>query len=74
MLEVPDVDFIRPFVGVVFVLFSFIADWNWVVVSVILVVCSLCFFIYMCLFVMVNCLLNVFSICVGEVNGFFFEC
>ena len=75
MLEVPDVDFIR--CGV-FILFYFIATWTCVVVSVILVVCNLCVFLYMCLFVLcvlcltvlVNCLLNSFAICVGEVNVF----
>ena len=44
-------------------------------VSVILVVCSLSVFLYMCLFVLcvlyltvlVNCLLSAFAICVGEV-------
>ena len=34
--------------------------------SVIIVACSL--FIYMCLFVLVNGLLNAFAICVGEVT------
>ena len=50
-------------------------------VSVILVVCSLCVFLYMCLFVicvicltvLVNCLLNAFAICMGEVNVFSFK-
>ena len=63
MLEVPDVDFIRP---------------RGVVVSVMLVVCSLSVFLSMCLFVLcvlcltvlVNCLLNAFAICVGEVSVF----
>ena len=36
-------------------------------VSVILVFCSLC---VLCLTVLVNCLLNAFAICVGEVNVF----
>ena len=49
--------------------------WTCVVVSVMLVVCSLSIFLSMCLFVLclavlVNCLLNVFTICVGEVNVF----
>ena len=35
-------------------------------VSVIIVACSL--FLSMCLFVLVNCLLNAFAICVGEVT------
>ena len=76
MLEVPDVDFIRTSGVVVFALF--IADWTCVVVSVMLVVCSLSVFLSMCLFVLwvlclnvlVNCLLNAFAICVGEVNVF----
>ena len=46
--------------------------------SVLWVVCSLSVFLYMCLFalcvlcitVLVNCLLNAFAICVGEVNVF----
>ena len=49
-----------------------------VVVSVMLVVCSLSVLLYMCQFVLcvlcltvlVNCLLNAFTICVGEVNVF----
>ena len=56
----------------------FIADWTCVVVSVMLVVCSLSVFLSLCLFVLcvlclnvwVNCLLNAFAICVGEVNVF----
>ena len=62
-----------------------IATWTCVVVSVILVVCSLCVFLSRCLFlcvlcltvlvnclltVLVNCLLTAFAICVGEVNVF----
>ena len=47
-------------------------------VSVMLVVCSLSAFLSMCLFVLcvlsltvlVNCLLNAFAICVGEVSVF----
>ena len=35
-------------------------------VSVIMVSCSL--FLSICLFVLVNCLLNAFAICVDEVN------
>ena len=43
-----------------------------------MVVCSLCVFLYMCLFVLcvlcltvfVNCLLNALAICVGEVIVF----
>ena len=48
MLEVPDVDFIRP-CGL---LFYFIATWTCVVVSAMLVVCSLSVFLSMCLFVL----------------------
>ena len=56
----------------------FIAAWTCVVVSVRFVVCSLSVFLFMCLFVLcvlcltvvVNCLLNAFAICVGEVNIF----
>ena len=47
----------------------FIASCTCVVVSV-LVICLLCVFLSMCLLcltVLVNCLLNAFSICVGEV-------
>ena len=54
-------------------LLCFIATWNCVVVSVMLVVCSLSVFLSMCLFVLcltvlANGLLNVFAICVGEVS------
>ena len=59
-------------------LLCFIATWTCVVVSVMLVVCSLSVFLSMCLFVscvlcltvFVNCLLNAFAICVGEVSVF----
>ena len=59
-------------------LLCFIATWTCVVVSVMLVVCSLSVFLGMCLFVLcvlcltvlVNCLLNAFAICVGEVRVF----
>ena len=59
-------------------LLCFIAAWTCVVVSVMLVVCSLSIFLSMCLFVLcvlcltvlVNCLLNAFAICVGDVNVF----
>ena len=76
MLEVPDVHFIRH-CGVAVLLF-FIVAWTCVVVSVMLVVCSLSVFLSMCLFVLcvlcltglVNCLLNAFAICVGEMNVF----
>ena len=61
-----------------FFLLCFIAAWTCMVVSVILVVCSLSVFLSMCLFVLcvlcltvlVNCLLNAFAICVGEVTVF----
>ena len=61
-----------------FFLLCFIAAWPCVVVSVMLVVCSLSVFLSMCLVVLsvlcltvlVNCLLNVFAICVVEVNVF----
>ena len=59
-------------------LLCFIAAWTSVLVSIRLVVCSLSVFLSMCLFVLcvlclivlMNCLLNVFAICVGEVNVF----
>ena len=59
-------------------LLCFIAARTCVGVSVMLVVCSLSAFLYMCLFVfcvlcltvLVNCLLNAFAICVDEVNVF----
>ena len=59
-------------------LLCFIAARTCVVVSVMLVVCSLSVFLSMCLFVLcvlcltvlVNCLLNAFAICVGEVTVF----
>ena len=56
-------------------LLCFIAAWKCVVVSVMLVVCSLNVFPSMCLFVLcltvlVNCSLNAFAICVGEVTVF----
>ena len=73
MPEVLDVDFIRPCGVVVFALFY--CRLTCVVVSVMLVVCSLSVFLSMCLVVLcltvlVNCLLNAFAICVGEVNVF----
>ena len=57
------------------VLLCFIAAWTCVVMSVMLVVCSLSVFLSMCLFVLcltvlVNCLLNAFAICVGEMTVF----
>ena len=59
-------------------LLCFIAAWTCVGVSVMLVVCSFSVFLSMCLLVLcllcltilVNCLLNAFSICVGEVTVF----
>ena len=59
-------------------LLCFIAAWTCVVVSVMLVVCSLSVFLSMCLLVLcvlcltvlVNCLLNAFAICVGDVSVF----
>ena len=59
-------------------LLCLIVTWTCVVVSVMLVVCSLSVFLSMCLFffcvlcltVLVNCLLNTFAICVGDVSVF----
>ena len=56
-------------------LLCFISTWTCVVVSVMLVVCSLSVFLSMCLLVLcltvlVNCLLIAFAICVGEVTVF----
>ena len=74
MLEVPDVDIVRP-CGVV-VLLCFIATWTCDVVSVMFVVCSLSVFLSMCLFVLCVLCLTVFlkcslnAICVGEVSIF----
>ena len=59
-------------------LLCFIVTWTCAVVSVMLVVCSLeCDPVYasvvlcvLCLTVLVNCLLNAFTICVGEVSVF----
>ena len=59
-------------------LLCFIATLTCAMVSVMLVVCSLNVFVSMCLFVvrvlclneLVNCLLNAFAICVGEVSVF----
>ena len=64
MLEVPDIDFIGP-CGVVFALF--IAAWTCVVVSVILVVCSVSIFLSMCMFVL--CVL-----CLPVMGELFVEC
>ena len=62
-------------------LLCFIASWTCVVVSVMLVFCSLSVFLSMCLFVLcvfcltvlVNCLLNAFAICMGEVSVFYLK-
>ena len=78
MLEVPDVDFTGP---VELFLLCFIATLTCVVVSIMLVVCSLSVFLSICLFVlcvlcltvMVNCLLNAFAICMGEVSVFYLK-
>ena len=55
-------------------LLCFIAAWTCVVVSVMLVVCSLSVFLSMCLFVLcviwLTVFVNAFAICVGEVNVF----
>ena len=59
-------------------LLCFIAAWTYIVMSIMLVVCSLNVFLSICLFVLcvlcltmlMNCLLNAFAICVGEVNVF----
>ena len=73
MLEVPDVDFIRPCGVVVFVVFYCRLD----------LCCGECYFgclqfecfpinasvCFVC-FVFVNCLLNAFAICVGDVTVF----
>ena len=60
-----------------FFFLCFITAWTCVVVRVMLVVCSLSVFLYMCLAwcvlcltMLVNCLLNAFAICVGDVNVF----
>ena len=52
--------------------------WTCFVVSIILIVCSLCFYLYRCMFVLcvfcltvlLDYLLNAFAICVGEMNVF----
>ena len=52
-------------------LLCFVAAWTCVVVSGMLVVCSLSVFLSMCLFVLcLTVLLNAFAICVGEVTVF----
>ena len=76
VLCVSDVDFIGPCGVVVFAMFF--AAWTCVVVSVMLVVCSLSVLLSMCLLVLcvlcltvlVNRLLNEPAICVGDVIVF----
>ena len=67
MLEVPDVNFIRPCGVVVFALFYCHMD----------LCCGECYvgclqfvLCVLCLTVLVNCLLNAFAICVGEASVF----
>ena len=75
MLEVPDVDFIMPCGVVVFVLFYCHLDLccgecyvGWLQFECVPIYVSvLC---VLCLTVLVNCLLNAFAICVGEVRVF----
>ena len=76
------VKYMSPSGVVVFaLLYCCIASWTSVVVSVSVVVCSSCVFpLYvpavlcaLCLTVLVNCLLNVFAICVGEVIVFYLK-
>ena len=76
MLEVPDVDFIRTCGVVIFALFYCRLDlccgecyvgclqFECFPIYLCVVLCGLC------LTVLVNCLVNVFAICVGEVNVF----
>ena len=70
VLEVPDLDFIRP-CGVV-VLLCFISAWTCVMLVVFRLSVFLSMFVLcvLCLTVLVNYLLNAFAICVGEVNVF----
>ena len=75
VLEVPDIDFIRPCGVVVFALFYCSLDMCCVCYVGCLqlsVFISMCLFVLcvLCLTVLVNCLLNVFAICVGEVHVF----
>ena len=76
MLEVPDVDFIRPCGIVVFALFYCHLDLCcgecYVGCLQFGVFLSMCLFVLcvLCLTVLVNCLLNVFAICVGEGSVF----
>ena len=75
VLEVPDVDFIRPCGVVDFALLYCRLDLCCCECYVTLVVCRLSVFLSMCLFVLcvlcltvlVNCVLHAFAICVGEV-------
>ena len=62
----PDVDFIRP--CAVVALICFIKFWRCVVVSVIVVVCSIYLFLFMCpVVIFMNFLLKAFALYVGEV-------
>ena len=76
MLEVPDVDVIRPCGVVVFALFYCRLDLccGECYVGCLQFQCflSMCLFVLcdLCLTVLVNCLLNAFAICMGEVNVF----
>ena len=56
--------YVYTYVNITCVYLTFI--WTFVVVSVIIVACSL--LLYMGLFVLVNCMLNAFAICVDEVT------
>ena len=72
----PDVDFIRPCGVVVFALFychldlccgqCYVGCLQFECVPIYVSVCFVC----LCLTVLVNCLLNAFAICVGEVSVF----
>ena len=72
MLGVPDVDFIMPCGVVVFALFyghlCYVGCLQYECVPIYASVCFVCFIL--CLTLLVNCLLNVSAICVGEVSVF----
>ena len=74
MLDVPDVEFIRPCGVVVFALFYCCLDLCYIqcYVGCLQFECFPIYVsvLYICLTVLVNCLLNTFAICVGEVNVF----
>ena len=72
MLEVLDVDFIRPCGVVVFAVFYCRLDLccGECYVGCLQFECFPIYVFVLCLTVLVNCLLNVFAICVGEVNVF----